>query len=416
MPHQFPREASIASSLGFIAMLVRTENSRSFYATCIANFFVRMEWGIATGLLPIQVYELGGSPVEIGLVYTVFSSIQVISPLIWGALSDSSGRRKRFISLGMLGLPPIYVLIANQTTVLPLILLRGTTAIFKGAVVTCSWALVADLSPSDTIGRNMGVLSFAELAGFGVGPVVGGLITDKYGFSILWYSVALLCLIGGLAISVWGQDSTKVNLGNRGLSRSLGIWEKSLVVKMSALSVSYAVLLLGYSFLGPNLNVYFTRDLDYNKTTIGLISLAGTGIATFLQPILGYATDRWSRRLVMFVGCASLSSGHLLLLVSGQIQWVILSQTLIQCHNAFHVAAAAHVTATVAAAQKSRALGTMDSIGNIARAVSATAGGFLIAGTSVQTALKVAAVFPVITMSMVFFVVKDLERRKVVKE
>jgi len=387
-------------------MLVKTENNRSFYAICITNFLVRMEWGIATGLLPIQVYELGGSPVEIGLVFTVFSTIQVVSPLIWGALSDSLGRRRLFIVTGMLGLTPIYMLIANQRTIFLLILLRGTTAIFKGAVVTCSWALVSDLSTPEVVGRNMGVLSFSELAGFGVGPVVGGLIADLSGFQALWYSVALICLAGGLVAFIAGKDSKKLRQRKTELSLLHGVWKRSLVMKTLVLSVSYAVLLLGYSFLGPNLNVYLTRDLGYSKTTIGMISLAGTGIATFIQPFFGYLIDRWSRRLVMVLGCFSLCLGHLVLLLSSQILWIIFSQTLIQCHNAFHMATAAHVTDLVAFDEKSRALSLLDSIGNVARAVAATAGGFVIVASDVQTALKIAALFPVLAILIVVLMVK----------
>jgi len=354
--------------------------------------------------------------VEVRLVYTVFSSIQVVSPLIWGALSDSSGRRKRFIVLGMLGLPPIYVLIANQTTVLPLILLRGTTAVFKGAVVTCSWALVSDLSPPKAVGRNMGVLSFSELAGFGVGPVVGGLVADRHGFSVLWYSVALLCLVGGLVISFGGGDSSRANRRKPALSFSHNVWERSLAMKMLVLSVAYAVLLLSYSFLGPNLHVYLTGDLGYSKTTIGLISLAGTGIATLFQPLLGYVVDNWSGRLVMTLGCVCLSMGHFVLLLSGQILWVVLSQILIQCHNAFHMAAAAHVTSMVAFSEKSRALSIMDAMGNVARAVASTAGGFLIAATGVQTALKIAAAVPLATMLMVLLMVRNVQSLNVDEE
>ena len=118
----------------------------------------------------------------------------------------------------------------------------------------------------------------------------------------------------------------------------------------------------------------------------------------------------------MILGCVSLSLGHLVLVMSGQIVWIVLSQILIQCHNAFHMAAAAHVTNTVAFTQKSRALSIMDSIGNVARAVAATAGGFLLAATNVQTTLEIAAVFPVVTMLMVVLMVRNLQSPKVDQE
>ena len=109
----------------------------------------------------------------------------------------------------------------------------------------------------------------------------------------------------------------------------------------------------------------------------------------------------------MIMGCLSLSLGHLVLLLSGQVMWVVFSQALIQCHNAFHMATAAHVVDIVSISEKSRALSLLDSIGNVARAVAATGGGLVIAAADVQTALKIAAAFPVVTMLMVILMVRS---------
>ncbi|MCJ7608127.1 MFS transporter, partial [Candidatus Bathyarchaeota archaeon] len=191
-------------------MLVQTEKNRSFYAVCVTGFLLRVEWGVATGFLPVHVSELGGSPVDVALVFSVFAAIMVPASLLWGVISDVIGKRNFLIVIGMIGLLPIYFLIAFQEDIHMLILLRGTTAILKGAVAPCSWALVSDLSSRQSMGRNMGILSASELAGFAVGPAFGGIIADLYGFKALWFSVAAICLIGGLISLVAGKDSAKL--------------------------------------------------------------------------------------------------------------------------------------------------------------------------------------------------------------
>jgi MFS family permease len=75
----------------------------------------------------------------------------MISNLFWGAFSDFLGRRKAFIVFGMGAITPIFFLMAHQTNITSLILLRGATAIFKGAVVPTSWALISDISPPEKI-------------------------------------------------------------------------------------------------------------------------------------------------------------------------------------------------------------------------------------------------------------------------
>ena len=188
-------------------MLGKTGYRRTFCALCITDFLLWLEWGISTQMLSIYVHELGGSPVEVGLVFSVFAGVNVFADLIWGAVSDYLGRRKILIVLGMTGIVPIFLLMSMQKNILYLILLRGCTAIFKGAVVPTTWALVSDVSPSEKVGSNMGVLSSFELSGFALGSVVGGFIADTYGFPTLWIFVAAECLVGALVFLFGGFRS-----------------------------------------------------------------------------------------------------------------------------------------------------------------------------------------------------------------
>ena len=70
-----------------------------FYAMCVATFLLQVEWGLAISQLPIYVYELGASPVEVGLVFTVFAGLLMFTLPFWGYLSDYLGKRKTFIEL-----------------------------------------------------------------------------------------------------------------------------------------------------------------------------------------------------------------------------------------------------------------------------------------------------------------------------
>jgi len=388
-------------------MLVQTENNRSFYAACVTSFLLRMEWGIATSLLPIHIYELGGSPVEVALVFSFFAAIMVFSSLFWGGFSDMMGRRKVFIVTGMVGLLPIYALMAFQEDVLTLILLRGSTAILKGAVVPCTWALVSNISSPETVGRNMGILSSAELAGFAVGPVFGGLIAEGFGFSNLWFSVAAICLAGGLIFLIAGADSGK-SVRRGGMISLFGTFRKGEVVsKVFIVSIAAAILLLGFSFLGPNLNVYLAKDLGYKKTFIGALSFVGTGVATLIQPLAGYISDKFGRKRVMVLGGLSLTIGNLVLLLGGDVHWVVLSLILISYSNSFNMLASAYISDVVTPAERSGALGILTSLGSFARSAAAVAGGLVISATDVPTALKIAAVFPTMTICIVIFALKE---------
>jgi len=388
-------------------MLVQTENNRSFYAACATSFLLRIEWGVATGFLPIHVYELGGSPVEVALVFSVFAAIMVLSSLFWGGISDAVGRRKTFIVIGMIGLLPIYLLIAFQEDILTIILLRGSTAILKGAVVPCGWALVSDLSSSEAVGRNMGILSAAELAGFAVGPAFGGLVAQFFSFQILWFSTAAICFAGGLIFLIAGADSAKLARSDGAIPLLETIRKKDAISKVLIISIALAFVLLGYSFLGPNLNVYLVKDLGYGKALVGAFTFIGMGLSALTQPFLGYFSDKYGRKPVMVLAALSLTSGNLVLLLGGEIHWVILSQILINYYGSFNTVASAYISDVVAPGERSGALGILNSLGSFARSAAAVAGGLVISATDIPTTLKIAAMFPMLSILMIIFVVRE---------
>lgn len=388
-------------------MLVHTENNRTFYAACVTNFLLRVEWGIATSFLPIHIYELGATAIEVGLVFTVFAAISVFSNPFWGGLSDSLGRRKRLIVLGMVGLLPIYVLMAFQEAVLPLILLRGSTALLKGAVVPSTWALVSDLSSSGTVGRNMGILSAFEVAGFAVGPVLGGIVAEVASFSVLWLLVAAICLSGGMLFMFAGRDPVSLKRTTVRPPFFRAVTNRAVVRKVLPVATAFAIFLFGFSFLGPNLNVYLIRDLGYSKAFLGTLSFLGTGVSTVLQLFSGHLSDKFGRKPVMALGALSLTGGNLVLLLGGAVPWVILSRILISYYNTFQMAASAYVSEIVSPAEKSGALGLLTAIGSVARSSSSLAGGVVLTWTSVPTTLTIAAAFSALSILVLLFSVKE---------
>ena len=403
------RIASISPYSAFYDMLVKTENSRSYLAVCLTSFLLRAQWGIATSFLPIQISELGGSSIEVGLVFTVFAAIMVPSAFFWGRMSDYVGKRKLFIVSAMLSLPMIYILMSFQNDALTLLLIRGCTAIAMGAVVPCAWALVSDLSPPETVGRNMGILGSSETAGFAVGPVVGGVIAQYLGFSDLWLIVGAICLAGGLIFLLIGADSKSVKRERASFveTGSAGSKKGEGVPKILVLCAATAVCVVGVSFLGPNFNVYVVRDLGYSKEIYGVIAFVGMGTPALLQPFSGYLCDKFGSKPILIIVGISIALGNLVLLIGGELHWLILSQILINYYGSFFMAASAYVSEAVSPLKRSGALGILNSMDSFGRSTASLAGGFVILLADVPTAIRIGAVFPIIAVFITFFAVKE---------
>ena len=387
-------------------MHINTYDNRSFYAVCVTNFLLRVEWGISTTMLPLYVHEHGGSPLEVGFIFTIFAGLNFFSNLFWGLISDYFGKRKLFIVLGMAFIVPIFILMSVQKDIFLLILLRGSTAIFKGAIVPCSWALVSDISPPRKVGSNMGVLSSIEMAGFALGPALGGLITDRIGFSILWIFVAVICLAGSIVFLFMGSDSPMIKSNTR---KSLfeGIKKHESFSKIVVLCISFLIFLFGMSLLGPNLNVYLYDDLGLSRTMVGTVSLIGTGVATLIQPIIGLYSDKYGRKRFLILGALSLTLGNIVLFFAQNLSFVLIAQILISNYNIFQFIGSAYISDVVPQKEKSTMLGIFGSVGSLSRSLGAIVGGYIITLTSIRTLTLISIIFPIASITIVLSLLKE---------
>jgi MFS family permease len=65
-------------------------------------------------------------------------------------------------------------------------------------------AFVADIAPEHMRGRYMSIAGLAYTAGYGLGPMLGGMVMDRLGGQYIWYGSFVLCLLlalGFLAMS-----------------------------------------------------------------------------------------------------------------------------------------------------------------------------------------------------------------------
>jgi len=363
-----------------------------------------MEWSIATTQLPIYVYELGATPIEISLVFSVFAGMMVFSLPIWGYLSDHLEKRKPFMVLGMIGLGATFLLMTTKTQVATLILLRGSTALFVGAIVPPTWALVSDLAATRDVGKKMGILNSFQMAGFGVGPIIGGVIADNLGYAFLWIFVAGICLAGGVVFLIFGSEVAI----DRSIREEKTIRDdKKSTLDLVVLYVIYAIFLLGFSILGPNRNVYYVGELGLSRTMFGLLESIGTLSSTALQPFLGSFSDKHGRRPVMVLAASSLSMGLVLLYFVRDLYQAILAAILMSNYNSFQMAASAYISDNSQSEERGRSLGFLNSVGSATRSLGAIMGGLIITGTNIQATILPSAIFPAISIIITVSALKE---------
>jgi len=131
----------------------------------------------------------------LGLAFSGFAITQTpLTPII-GRLGDRLGRR-RFIIIGL----SIYVFIGIGLSLVDsyqvVALLRMGMGIGAACMFPSALATIDELSPKSQEGRYMGLFRVSFTTGFGIGPLIGGLLKDVFGVEVtFWLCPELPCLL-----------------------------------------------------------------------------------------------------------------------------------------------------------------------------------------------------------------------------
>lgn len=161
----------------------------------LGAFFLSLSMLLPT--LPLYVRDLGGSPVEVGLVMGVFSlGVLATRPFV-GRAVDTRGRRALIIlgSLIVVAMAPLYIAFATVTALVVIRLIHG---VGLSAFTSASTTLAADLAPPDRRTEFIGWISTSSILAFAVGPPIGIEVARRAGYRALFVAVGAAAGISAL--------------------------------------------------------------------------------------------------------------------------------------------------------------------------------------------------------------------------
>ena len=140
-------------------------------------------FGIVLPLLPTYAKELGASPLMIGLIAAIYSSMQFVFSPIWGKLSDKIGRRP--VMLSSIFLAAVSYAFFSHATTIPLLILARALSGIGSANIAAAQAYITDVTDTKKRSGAMGMLGAAFGIGFIIGPLIGGVLMTYYGISMV---------------------------------------------------------------------------------------------------------------------------------------------------------------------------------------------------------------------------------------
>lgn len=174
---------------------------RTLYVTFLVQMITAMGFSSIFPFLPNYVEALGsasGLSIELlsGLVFSSQAIAMMITAPVWGAIADRYGR-KLMVLRATFGGTVLLLLMAWVQNAEQLVLLRTIQGAVTG-VLAANNALVASVVPRERSGYAMGLLEVGLGAGLALGPVVGGITADLFGYAESFYITSGALLLSGL--------------------------------------------------------------------------------------------------------------------------------------------------------------------------------------------------------------------------
>lgn len=262
---------------------------------------------ILSTVLPDVTKEMGGQE-WYSWVFTGYMITSTLTIPVFSRLTDRYGRKSFY--LGGLVLFLIGTLLCGSAESIPsLVFYRLIQGIGAGALAPAAIAMTSDLFPVEERGKMMGILTGVQVLANILGPLMGGWITDHFGWQWSFYSIlpfgvfAFFLVFVGIRPDVQKEPEGKLApvpslLKNRNAVLSVGSFFVlgSLMYGVFMVLPLYGFLLFGTTLAGGTLLLPFTLAVG----TGGIV--AGKGMKRFC-----YATITVGSWFLAVIGFALLA-------------------------------------------------------------------------------------------------------------
>lgn len=302
---------------------------RALWVLCLATLIIQTGYGTILPLLPIYAERRGFSLPWIGAMAALYALASFLGQWVLGQRSDRLGRR-RLLVLGA-GITAVATALFVLDVPAPFYLgFRVFQGIGAAAFLPAANALVGDLVPDSQRGSAYGFLSSASMAGFALGPLLGGVLSSVWGlsapfvFGAVLSGLAMLGLLRGL-----GQSPIEVV---HPIDRGASLPARPIRATLWPL---YIVNFGWTGLIGMYDTVWslYMRFLGASNLVIGL------SFTFFAVPLLasnflgGKLANARSRRNALILGGSLLNAGTVFLYVASKSVWLSIVVSMVEAFS-----------------------------------------------------------------------------------
>ena len=270
--------------------------------------------------------ELGAGVELLGISEMAYALTSILSAPFMGALADRIGRRP-IVLISLAAYAVVFCGYLAAPSAVVFIVLRGLAGAFTAGLIPAVTGVAADLAPRDRRAQWISFVSGGASFGWIAGPIAGGMIFDRWGYStalMVSISMAVLAfLVAFLAVPESRPVTARYSQGEEvGVKENPPKIIKALLLNLRGsipqnlsnfivlLFISVAVL-FAWAFIEPRTMFYVYNDLGWSSSMLGFV-MSTFGAALMLGELtLGRLSDRLGRKPIILIGLVLFSAQFL---------------------------------------------------------------------------------------------------------
>jgi MFS transporter, DHA1 family, multidrug resistance protein len=281
-----------------------SDRVRLFYRLCGIGFAAHLAYNLARDpVLSLYARHLGFSPQLVGILMGASTLTGVFTKFLFGALSDSLGRRRVLIAAIVVTafVPILYFLHGGFGYLLCVRIVHGTATAILGPVGS---AVVADLAGAHERGFRLGTFSSAARSGQLLAPWIGGSLIQWAGYRYPFAAAGVAGFIGLALMIGWPETGTPQRLPWRAHAARMreGFREVLSSRPILVTSIAEALQFFATGLLQAMLPIYATEVAHLSPVAAGMLWGIQLAVPILSKPLFGRLSDRWGRFEQIVVG------------------------------------------------------------------------------------------------------------------
>ncbi len=292
---------------------------KTFPILAVSIFSAMLGVGLISPLLPLYAQDMGASGIELGFIFAGYGICNSMLTPVIGRLSDRKGR-KVFLCIGLFFYAVLSLGFIWASSALQLILVRMIQGAAGAMILPVAMAYIGDLSPEGEEGKWMGYSNAAFFSGFGIGPLLGGVLAEHFGMNTAFYSMGSLCMLAFLVAVIFIPESGRRKTGEESPPSFKEMSKSRLVRGLFSFRMAQSV---GRGGLMTFLPIFAATYAGLGTTLIGVLLAVNTLLMTALTAPAGKLADKFNRRTMVIIG-SCLNSLSLVLIPVARNFWSLI--------------------------------------------------------------------------------------------